>query len=644
MGVVPAEGHEEMMKSKVFLSVILSGAVLAAPVHGALIDSVNCENATFRKYNPDQCPSYKKSSSFSFAASSAVAGGALAAIGAGLAIIGASSSGDDQPASATSANNVDTGRGVIITHSPTLPVYSHVGNDVTKTQLAAAMDSREYTKNYNQYNEIRAAYSMARGYTGKNSTIAILDTGNDIFHGQKVEQIASDSVAPDAVVNSYKVYDSNNNFLPFKQIGNIINSIDDANIYNASWVISNRYANTIKTRNDLVRITDETFISAIEYAAREQDAIFVWAAGNNGANQSNALSALPNVSSDLNGHFVNVVAWDEQTGALADFSNACGVTKNFCITAPGTNLSAGYSKYLDGTSFAAPLVSAAVAVIREAFPYMKSSQITELLFATARDLGELGIDETYGHGMLDLERATRPVGTELIPINDTVARPLETARVSGTIAHQIKSENLQLAFVDDFGRTFKTQLNDNIKIQNPGRAFVRLREESKPNAKIGNIEFGMRTSDFLGADGFLSTTDKTSITYIATNGTIDTGSLKFFHRTELGISNPHISGDSSVVTDFSNIYTTSITLGATMGNWTISIATNDAIIDGTMNMRLPSGRNVNGTLLYNDYQIDLASRPAIEYSVGYKNLTATFVDNPYGTDEIYVLAKGKLKF
>ncbi len=632
------------MKRNVFLSVCICGAIMTAPLHAAGIDSANCANPTFRKYNPEQCPSYKQHSSFSFATSTAIAGGTLAAIGAGLAIIGATSSDHSGSGASNTTYTPDSERGVIIAHSPTLPVYNHVGNDVTKTQLAAAMETREYNKNYNQYNEIRAAYAMARGFTGKNSTIAILDTGDDIFHGQKVAQIASDSVAPDAIVNSYKVYDSNNNFLPFQQIGNIINKIDDANIYNASWVISNRYADTIRTRNDLVRLTDEKFITSIETAARERDAIFVWAAGNNGANQSNALSALPNISSDLDGHFVNVVAWDEQTGALADFSNACGVTMEYCITAPGTNLSAGYSKYLDGTSFAAPLVSAAIAVIREAFPYMQSNEITQLLFTTARDLGEVGIDATYGHGMLDLERATRPVGTELIPINDTVTRPLETARVSGTIAHQIKSENLQLAFVDDFGRTFTTQLNDNIKVKNPGRAFIRLREDNKHNAQIGNFEFGMRTSDFLGADGFLSTTDKTNITYIATHGTIDTGALKLFQRTEFGISNPHISEDSSVVTNFSNIYTTSITLGANIGNWTLSIATNDAIIDGTMNMRLPSGRNANGTLMFNDYQIDLASRPAIEYSVGYKNITAAFVDNPYGTDEFYILAKGKLTF
>ena len=72
---------------------------------------------------------------------------------------------------------------------------------------------------------------------------------------------------------------------------------------------------------------------------------------------------------------------------------------NYCITAPGTDLKSSASNtVLDGTSFAAPIVSAAIAVIREAFPYMKSNEITNLLFTTARDLGASGVDAIYGHG------------------------------------------------------------------------------------------------------------------------------------------------------------------------------------------------------------------------------------------------------
>lgn len=617
-----------MRWARAFLSAILSTATVAGSADAFTINASRCDNAIYRKNNPSEC---KSQNSWSFTSGGLIAGGAISAVGAALAFMGSASNGGDSSITVQQPQMA------------TMSAYMHVGGDVSQTQLAAVIDNKDYTHNFNQYNEIRVAYSLARGYTGKNSTIAILDTGSDVWHGQKVAQIASTTIAPDAVVNSYKIIDNNENFLPFNQIAKIVDSANDANIYNASWVIKNRYATQINSRNDLINITDHTFIESIEAAARDRDAIFVWAAGNNGNKQSGALSALPLVSNDMIGHFVNVVAWDNETEMLADFSNACGITKDYCITAPGTNLTAGYSHHLDGTSFAAPVVSAAIAVIREAFPYMKSTQITELLFTTARDLGVAGVDEVYGHGMLDLERATRPVGTELVPISDTITRPLETVQVSGTIAKQIKDENLELAFVDDFGRAFTTKLNNNIKVKNQGRGFIRLRQDTKNVANFGNFEFGMRTSDFIGADGFLSTGDKTQITFIASHGEYDMGALKLFQRTEFGISNPNPTGES-IVSDISNVYTTSISLGATFGNWTASIATNDAIIDGQMTLRLPTGRNANGILTYANHQIDLASRPAIEYNVGYKNITAGFVDNPYGTDEFYILARGKFVF
>ena len=57
-----------------------------------------------------------------------------------------------------------------------------------------------------------------------------------------------------------------------------------------------------------------------------------------------------------------------------------------------------------------------------------------------------------------------------------------------------------------------------------------------------------------------------------------------------------------------------------------------------------SGRNANGEYVFSDYAIDMATRPSIEYNVSYKSLTMGFVDNPYGTDEFYILTKTKINF
>lgn len=590
----------------------------------------DCDNATYRRYNPDKCANYSDKTAFSFAGTGTILTGGAALIGGALAVLSLGGSGGG------SSSATDT------TPMPTLPTYTYVGGDVKAVELASVMNQHEYERNFNQYNEIRLGYSLARGFTGKNSTIAVIDAGLDTRHGRAVENIASGQIAPDAIVKSYKVADGNDNFLPYSQIGDVIKSARGANIYNFSWSVSKR-ANSIYSREQITALTDKNFINSLSTAATKDDAIFVWAAGNDGHAQSSALSALPMVMSELKGHFVNVVAYDTGRDTLADFSNACGVTKNYCITAPGTNLDTGDRMMTEGTSFAAPIVSAAVAVIREAFPYMQASEITNLLFTTARDLGTPGVDEVYGHGMLDLERATRPVGAELVPLADNMTVSLNTARVSGTIGTSIKSADIKFAFVDSFGRAFETNMNDNIEIRNRSIGFERLRDNNTRGAQIGNLEFGFKRSDFLTGDGFLSSDSDALISFIGTHNSLKLGSVELFQHTTLGVSAP-TPNPESMISGFSNIYTASAHIGARHGDWSFSVGTPDTIIDGTMTMHVPTGRNRFGQYTFRDYSIDLASRPAIEYSASYKSLTAGFVDNPYGTDEFYMIAKTKVLF
>jgi len=63
-----------------------------------------------------------------------------------------------------------------------------------------------------------------------------------------------------------------------------------------------------------------------------------------------------------------------------------------------------------GTSFSAPTISGAVALMAEAFPNLTGQQIVQILFDSARDLGASGVDPVYGHGALDIQRAFQPQG------------------------------------------------------------------------------------------------------------------------------------------------------------------------------------------------------------------------------------------
>lgn len=591
----------------------------------AVAGTNKCTNDMYRLSNPEKCSDTNR---MSFATTATITGGSIALIGGAVALLGMSGSTSDSTPTKTT----------------TRASYDEVGTDIDYVRLASVLNQTSYKRNNNQYNDIRLGYSLARGFTGKNSTIAVFDSGTNTLHGNGVVHIASDQVAPDANVQIYEVANNKGNFKSFYEIGDIISSAQDANIYNFSWSAIGSYANEVQSRSQMEHMTDKHFIDSLSNAAKQNDAIFVWAAGNEYNFQSSSLSAMPRVIPELKGHFINVVAWDSQTQSLATFSNACGVTMNYCITAPGTDLqSSASNQKLDGTSFAAPIVSAAVAVIREAFPYMKSSEITNLLFATARDLGAAGIDNIYGHGMLDMERATRPVGATTIPVSESTNIAMQHSRVSSTIGNQLKSQNIKLSFVDSFGRAFETSLNDNMTVKNRGIGFERLSSKDINNVKIGNIEIGFKQTDMMNASGILQTKSNDILSFIGTGDQIQFGNLTLSYRTTFGTMTPKTSAES-IVTGFSNIFTASANIALHYGDFGISVGTPDTIVGGNMYLHTLSGRNANGEYIFSDYAIDMATRPSIEYNVSYKSLTIGFVDNPYGTDEFYILTKTKINF
>ncbi|MBD5388932.1 S8 family serine peptidase [bacterium] len=614
------------------LTVSLAAAVVATSVPAVAADS-RCANALYRRNHATECAADKK---FWTTSTIGWVSGAVAALGTGLAVLGMSGGG----AGAADATPAPT---TVNTHMATLTAYDTVGY-TDPTLLAAAVADKKYMNNANQYNDIRAAYAMARGFTGQNSTIAILDTGNVGYHGAAVKNLVAGAIAPNATVDAYQIVDARGEFLPYAQIGDMIASARDANIFNASWGVESQArlnADTIRSRAQLERLTDAHMIDEMVNAAA-RDAIFVWAAGNEGRTQSTAMAALPRVVPELDGHFVNVVAWDSATGALADYSNACGATKLYCITAPGSDMNVGFGT-ASGTSFAAPVVSAAIAVIREAWPHMSAHEITQLLFTTARDLGDAGVDDVYGWGMLDLERATRPVGAAMVPLDDTMV-PLRMASVRGAAARAIKSANLGFAFFDAFGRAFDADLNDSISFRNTSRAAARLAgDDAITLGTIGALEFGFAKNTLLTADGFLQTDATPLVSFVGWNNAFQLGNVRLFQRSRLGCARMN-AADDSLIRDISPVYTANVSLGAAWGNWTFAVAADDMVLGGHMTLHLPTGRGANGAIVYQDHTIDLATRPAVEYSATYRGITAAWVDNPTGRDEFYVVARGRIQF
>ena len=154
----------------------------------------------------------------------------------------------------------------------------------------------------------------------------------------------------------------------------------------------------------------------------------VFAAGNEGKDEPSLQSGLGRLDEykDLT---VVAVSVDENK-EISGFSNRCGSAKDYCIAAPGENLAVslaydgsfnhGYPD-TDGTSFSAPLVSGALAFLMGAYPNMTVQSAIDLIFETATDLGDAGVDAVYGHGLLNMDAATAPVGSMTTSTNGTLS-------------------------------------------------------------------------------------------------------------------------------------------------------------------------------------------------------------------------------
>ncbi len=94
---------------------------------------------------------------------------------------------------------------------------------------------------------------------------------------------------------------------------------------------------------------------------------------------------------------------------ITGISNRAGLSKNNYVVALGhgaytTTNDNGYIT-VDGTSLSAPHVSGVVALMKEAFPYLSGKEIADVIFKTATDLGEKGVDDIYGHGLVNVKKA-----------------------------------------------------------------------------------------------------------------------------------------------------------------------------------------------------------------------------------------------
>ena len=257
--------------------------------------------------------------------------------------------------------------------------------------------------------------------------------------------------------------------------------------------------------------------TAIKFFAQKTGAqekmILVWGAGNvNGrpcaSGSDNCVGGSLDASSvelfaglaarieELRGHSVAVVAVD-RNGDIADFSNRCGIADEWCIAAPGVGVAVAYFgpdrdgrpgergvRFPSGTSFAAPMVSGSLAVMKQFFrDQLPNTELVGKLFRTANKRGKFGTQEIYGQGMLDLGAATSPEDETSIALGNTVGSPginIQTTslRLGGALGDGLGQSlaGQEIVAFDSLGAPFWFKLSNFTGATRGPSSLVRLSE------------------------------------------------------------------------------------------------------------------------------------------------------------------------
>ena len=434
------------------------------------------------------------------------------------------------------------------------------------------------------------------------------------------------------------------------------------------------------------------------------DQVLVNSAGNFGKDYVSGSAQMAHAT-DANGKLIMggrmliVGSYDTNTNQIASYSSKAGTVcatydfsanvckdaakaSDFYILAPGSAIESAYKDgttvTMSGTSMAAPVVTGALAVIHQMWPHMKGENLVKLLTVTAdKDLPGYAV-HTHGQGLLDLDKATQPVGATGIPTSGRTSGQISNiATLSGGAGiGSVNSEAFaalsNVVVLDSFERDFTIDLSQTQAIDTrPGSQVeaisfgntydgywnlansgqfstdvlgIRTSFKMDPEQR-GNGDLGMRTEydvyktedtiltaalgmvketgKFLNnvQQGFMGVGENHTTNYVGVslNHKFDDNWFGFGNY-QMGMTDVESSKEFSLVTGYSNLV--SNTWGAGAGykfknglSIGASVSQPLTITSGKMNYKVPVGRTLDGQVLFDEGSAD-ASTKHIEVDTG----------------------------
>ncbi|MDG6326083.1 S8 family serine peptidase [Glaesserella parasuis] len=185
-------------------------------------------------------------------------------------------------------------------------------------------------------------------------------------------------------------------------------------IFNNSYG-NNPHKDSVKNRGWESLTSLPLYVKLAEMA--EKDSIFVWASGNEGKDKINGRSEyatveghVPVIRDGARKGWIVVTSVNSHNNGLTEYASKIGDrAKNWGIAAPGEWYLFDGKVRTEGTSFATPVVTAAVANVWEKFDWMDHHLVTQTILSTANKLNSSDVteepNERVGWGVLNQERA-----------------------------------------------------------------------------------------------------------------------------------------------------------------------------------------------------------------------------------------------
>lgn len=111
-----------------------------------------------------------------------------------------------------------------------------------------------------------------------------------------------------------------------------------------------------------------------------------------------------------------------------------------------------------GNSFAAPAIAGAAALLKQYWPQLGGKAIARILLDTASDLGDKGVDQIYGAGLLDIEQAMKAQApASAFAAADTVLARYSSLTLSGPFGNggALAPTTAAMTVVDRYGRDYR---------------------------------------------------------------------------------------------------------------------------------------------------------------------------------------------